>query len=66
MNQYDSILKTYADAGLRTEEDWSLAGRDIVDGSKARTSAARRGTLVDLFTRDQTHAHIKAEKATVL
>ena len=30
MNQYDSILKTYSDSGLRTIEDWSIRGRDII------------------------------------
>jgi hypothetical protein len=55
MNQYDSVLKTYAEAGMRTVEDWAAFGRDIISGSKSRASAPHRGATVDLYTRDQTH-----------
>jgi len=59
MNQFDSVLKMYAEAGMRTQEDWSLAGREIMAGCKARASAPLRGALVELYTRDQTQIRPK-------
>lgn len=57
MNQYDSILKTYSDSGLRTIEDWSIRGRDIEIGATPRANAAHRGVVLPLYSRDQTHHH---------
>jgi hypothetical protein len=59
MNQYDTLLKTYADAGMRTLEDWATVGREVVGGSNPRASAPHRGALVQLFTRDQTQIRPK-------
>jgi len=55
MYQIDSVLKMYAEAGMRTVEDWAMSGRDVVSGSKSRVTAPYRGAQVDLYTRDQTH-----------
>jgi hypothetical protein len=55
MYQIDSVLKIYAEAGMRTMEDWAMSGRDVISGSKSRVDAPHRGALVALYTRDQTH-----------
>ncbi|HEX4056073.1 MAG TPA: hypothetical protein VHX86_17565 [Tepidisphaeraceae bacterium] len=55
MNQYDSVLKMYAESGLRTIEDWTTLGRDIESGAKPRLGTPHRGELVPLYSRDQTH-----------
>ena len=55
MSQYDSVLKVYADSGLRTAEDWTNHGRDIENGAKARLDAPHQGQRVPLYSRDQTH-----------
>jgi hypothetical protein len=54
MSQYDSILKMYAESGLRTVENWISLGRDIASGAKPRLDTLHRGTLLPLYTRDQT------------
>jgi hypothetical protein len=54
MNQYDGVLRMYADSGLRTTEDWITLGRDIQSGAKPRLDTPHRGELVPLFSRDQT------------
>jgi hypothetical protein len=54
MNHYDGVLKTYADSGLRTVEDWTALGRDIESGAKARVDTPLRGVSVPLYSRDQT------------
>jgi hypothetical protein len=59
MNHYDGVLKMYAEAGMRTEEDWAKAGREILSGSESRANASHRGVQIPLFTRDQTNARSK-------
>jgi hypothetical protein len=54
MNQYDSLLKMYAHSGLRTVEDWTARGRDIATGATPRMDADHRGTVLPLYSRDQT------------
>ena len=54
MFQMDSNLRTYADSGLRTAEDWFSLGRDIPRGVKARLDTPHRGEVVSLYSRDQT------------
>ena len=54
MNQYDSVLKMYADSGMRTVEDWASMGREISSGAKSRVDAPHRGTVIPLYSRDQT------------
>jgi len=61
MNHYDGTLKMYAEAGLRTVEDWAMAGREVVSGSKSRADTSRRGAPVALYTRDQTHIRPKTK-----
>jgi hypothetical protein len=63
MNQYDSILKAYSDSGLRTIEDWSIRGRDILMGSAPRAKASHRGVELALYSRDQTQHHPKKVSA---
>jgi hypothetical protein len=55
MSQYDSVLKVYADSGLRTAEDWTTHGRDIESEAKPRLDAPYQGQRVPLYSRDQTH-----------
>jgi hypothetical protein len=55
MYQYDSVLKMYADSGLRTIEDWTALGRDLETGAKPRVDTPHRGERVPLYSRDQTH-----------
>lgn len=54
MNQFDGVLRMYAESGLRTIEDWTTLGRDIQSGAKARLDTPHRGELVPLYSRDQT------------
>ena len=54
MSQYDSVLKVYAESGLRTAEDWTTHGRDIETGVKPRLDAPHHGQRVSLYSRDQT------------
>jgi hypothetical protein len=61
MSQFDSVLRTYADSGLRTADDWMSLGRDIESGAKARLDAPHHGALLPLFSRDQTHARMRSE-----
>jgi hypothetical protein len=63
MNQFDSVLKMYADSGLRTIEDWTLRGRDIEDGAKPRADTTHRGVMLSLFTRDQTRPRARSERS---
>ena len=60
MNQFDNVLKLYSESGLRTAEDWTTLGREIVIGAKARLDARHRGAMVPLFSRDQTHLRVRA------
>jgi hypothetical protein len=54
MSEFGKELRTYAEQGLRTAEDWLSRGREIAIGSKPRSEATRRGELVPVFSRDQT------------
>jgi hypothetical protein len=55
MNQYDGVLRMYADSGLRTIEDWAILGRDIASGVKPRLDTPHRGGTLSLYSRGQTH-----------
>jgi hypothetical protein len=55
MFQFDKILKMYAENGLRTVEDWTSLGRDLIAGVKPRADTVHRGLAVALFSKDQTH-----------
>jgi hypothetical protein len=54
MNHVDPELKTYAENGLRSAEDWATIGRQLKEGVKARTQITHRRQNVELFGRDQT------------
>ena len=43
MKYYDQALKTYADSGLRTAQDWASIGRDVKPESKPRIDTVHRG-----------------------
>ena len=55
MNQYDGVLRMYADSGLRTIEDWVRLGRDVTTGAKPRLDTPHRGVTMSLYSRGQTH-----------
>jgi len=55
MNQYDTVLKMYADSGLRTIQDWAGLGRAVADGAKPRLDTPHRGGVLSLYSRGQTH-----------
>ena len=57
---YDQILKTYADSGLRTVEDWNSLGREIDDGARPVAVAPHRGAMLPLFTRHQTRIQTRS------
>jgi hypothetical protein len=61
MNQFDSVLRMYAESGLRTVEDWTTLGRDIESGVKPRLDTPYRGQVVPLYSRDQTRHHPRAK-----
>jgi len=61
MNQFDSILRMYADSGLRTVEDWTTLGREIENGTKPRADAPHRGERLALYSRDQTRPHVRSQ-----
>jgi len=49
MNEYDGVLRMYADSGLRTIQDWALLGRDIASGEKPRLDTPHRGGVLSLY-----------------
>ena len=55
MSLTDSVLRLYAQSGLRSIEGWTSLGRVIDDGATPRLDTPNRGQVVSLFTRDQTH-----------
>ena len=58
MSQTDSVLRMYAESGLRTVEDWTTLGRDISSGAKPRLDTPHRGSPVSLYSRDQTQLRV--------
>jgi hypothetical protein len=54
MSQIDTVLKVYAESGLRTTADWTTRGRAIQSGATPRASADYHGTPHPLFSQDQT------------
>jgi hypothetical protein len=64
MSQYDSVLKVYAESGLRTAEDWITHGRYIETGAKPRLDAPHQGQRVPLYSRDQTHPRMPSRDTT--
>jgi hypothetical protein len=62
LSQFDSVLRMYADSGLRTAPDWITRGRDVETGAKARLDTPHRGQTLSLFSRDQTHVRPRSER----
>jgi hypothetical protein len=58
MNHYSKELKVYAEAGLRTAEDWASESRAVREGSAPQAEAMDRGKTVGLFSRRQTDAKL--------
>jgi hypothetical protein len=54
MYQSDQIVRTYAESGLRSVEDWTTHGRDVLTGAKPRVATTHRGFPMELYSRDQT------------
>jgi hypothetical protein len=59
MNHSDPQLKTYAENGLRSAEDWAAMGRQLKDGITPRTQIMHRSKPVLLYGRDQTRIFTK-------
>lgn len=64
MNHSDPELKTYAENGLRSAEDWAAMGRQLKDGISPRTQILHRNKPVLLYGRDQTRMHTKPAETT--
>lgn len=62
MQQFDGILRVYAETGLRTLEDWLALRRDVISGSKPRVQAVQNGETVPLYTRDQTNSRVSPRR----
>ena len=60
MHPFDSVLRMYAESGMRTIEDWATLGRDIASGVKPRLDTPHRGTTVPLYSRDQTYRRARS------
>jgi len=54
MYQSDSVLRMYAESGLRTLDQWITLGREIASGVKPRLDTLHRGIAISLYSRDQT------------
>jgi hypothetical protein len=54
MYHCDSVLRMYAEVGLRTIEEWIALGRDVANNAKPRLDTLYRGLSVSLYSRDQT------------
>ena len=54
MNHYSKELKVYAEAGLRTAEDWASESRAVREGSTPQAETMDRGKTIGLFSRSQT------------
>jgi hypothetical protein len=62
MSQHDSVLRMYADSGLRTIEDWTMLARELKAGAKPRLDTVQRGVSIALYTRDQTQPRPRTER----
>jgi hypothetical protein len=61
MSQFSKELKTYAEQGLRTAEEWLSRGREVETSNKPRFDTINGGTNIALFSRDQTRPRKRAE-----
>jgi hypothetical protein len=64
MNHVDPELKTYAENGLRSAEDWATIGRQLKEGVKPRTQIMHRRQTVELYGRDQTLLRTRPAEVT--
>jgi hypothetical protein len=62
MRHFDNVLRVYADQGLRSVEEWKSLGREIAEGTTARTEAQAGGRMVPLYTRDQTRPSAPSQR----
>ena len=62
MYQNDAVLRTYAESGLRTSEEWISLGREIETGAKPRVDTPLRGASVSLYSRNQTHVRPRSRQ----
>ncbi len=54
MTHYDQTLKTYADNGFRSADEWLTLGREVTPGAEPRAEAMHHRQAVALYTRAQT------------
>ena len=62
MRHYDNVLRVYSDQGLRSAVEWKTLGREVAEGTVARTEAQSGGRAVGLYTRDQTQASAPSQR----
>ena len=62
MNYQHPALKTYSDNGMRSAGDWLERGRNIIEGSEARTRVLAGSNEVALYTRDQTQRQLPSAR----
>ena len=62
MAHHDSILKAYAEIGLRSVADWSSRGRDVAVGAQPRARTDHR-VPTDLYSREQTQPRVSRRRA---
>jgi len=65
MSQHDTVLKMYSDSGIRSAEEWASLGREIPSGVKPRVDAPHRGTLLPLYSRDQTQPRTPSRRKRI-
>lgn len=54
MQGFGKELEMYAGSGLRQATDWRALGREVCPGSTPRCTLELRGTVLEMFSRDQT------------
>jgi hypothetical protein len=62
MAHHDSILKAYAEIGLRSAAEWASRGRDLADGAQPRARTDHR-VPTELYSREQTRARVSPRRA---
>ena len=62
MKHFDSVLKQYAETGLRSAAEWTSLGREVNATEGGVDVTTVRATSVALYTRNQTHIKPKVER----
>jgi hypothetical protein len=65
MSQHDTVLKMYADSGIRSAEEWATLGREIASDAKPRVDTPHRGTVLSLYSRDQTQPRTPSKRKRI-